>query len=255
MATSVDGFNRPRSNGAHHDSLNSIDFQNSSMWILRTHKYGLVNKIYPWWSSGEEPEETSFKINLAQIQRTRLRQLQMKLIKHVRKLYQEEDPGRDLDSDLRDYVQCLQDHDYMTQCRSRPIDPFIISGTRYIDRHMLNSAFRDIGEAEKGNMKKNAELRWDDHATSIVGSRTKISSARLLNHLVVAAVGAGFLIGPMWLMMLNHGLYTALISTTVFVAVFGALMAVVLEKHMDILSSTAAYAAVLVVFVGLTSAS
>ncbi|KAI0893043.1 hypothetical protein F4806DRAFT_478021 [Annulohypoxylon nitens] len=59
----------------------------------------------------------------------------------------------------------------------------------------------------------------------------------------------------MWLMMLNDGLYTALISTTVFVAVFGALMAVVLDRHMDILSSTAAYAAVLVVFVGLTSGS
>lgn len=152
-------------------------------------------------------------------------------------------------------VQGIQDHDYMTQCRNLPIDPFLISGIRYIDRHVLNSAFKDMDQAEKGHMKKNAELRWDNHAASIVGSHTRTSSTRLFKHLAVAVVGAGFLIGPMWLMMLNDGLYTALISTTVFIGAFGAMNAVVLDKHMDILSSTAAYAAVLMVFVGLTRGS
>ena len=57
---------------------------------------------------------------------------------------------------------------------------------------------------------------------------------------------------PMWLMMLNTDLYTALISTTVFIVVFGGTMASVLEKKMEVLARTAAYAAVLVVFVGLT---
>jgi hypothetical protein len=70
---------------------------------------------------------------------------------------------------------------------------------------------------------------------------------------MVSATGAGFLIGPMWLMMLRGELYVTLISTTVFVVVFGALAAFFLDNHAHVLSSTAAYAAVLVVFVGLTS--
>lgn len=46
-------------------------------------------------------------------------------------------------------------------------------------------------------------------------------------------------------------LYATYISTTVFVAVFGLIMAYFLEKYTEILSSAAAYAAALVVFVGL----
>ncbi|KAI1439766.1 hypothetical protein F5Y02DRAFT_423658 [Annulohypoxylon stygium] len=209
----------PSSNDSRDDSLTNRDFENPSKWMSETYRHGLVKKVYPWWSAGEEPKETSFKIDLAQVQRG------------------------------------IQDHDYMTQCRNLPIDPFLISGIRYIDRHVLNSAFKDMDQAEKGHMKKNAELRWDNHAASIVGSHTRTSSTRLFKHLAVAVVGAGFLIGPMWLMMLNDGLYTALISTTVFIGAFGAMNAVVLDKHMDILSSTAAYAAVLMVFVGLTRGS
>ena len=58
----------------------------------------------------------------------------------------------------------------------------------------------------------------------------------------------------MWLMVLwFNTLYTSLIATTLFVALFGLLMASVLEKPIDVMSSTAAYAAVLVVFVGLTT--
>jgi hypothetical protein len=54
-------------------------------------------------------------------------------------------------------------------------------------------------------------------------------------------------------MVMHKTHYTALASTTVFVSVFGLMMALVLDKLMDVLSSTAAYAAVLVVFVGLNT--
>ena len=73
--------------------------------------------------------------------------------------------------------------------------------------------------------------------------------------LAMAAVGAAFLIAPMWLMVLHNTLYTALVSTTVFVMVFGLVMALRLDKLMDVMSATAAYAAVLVVFVGLTTSA
>lgn len=51
-------------------------------------------------------------------------------------------------------------------------------------------------------------------------------------------------------MMLQGGLYTSLISTTAFVSGFGILMTYFLGEGKDVLASTAAYAAALVVFVG-----
>ncbi|CAK7229985.1 hypothetical protein SCUCBS95973_007420 [Sporothrix curviconia] len=76
-----------------------------------------------------------------------------------------------------------------------------------------------------------------------------------LGRVAVAFVGAAFLIGPMWLMMLRNTLYTGLIWTTVFVSVFGILSAYWVVDYTSVLSATAAYAAVLVVFVGLTTPS
>lgn len=69
--------------------------------------------------------------------------------------------------------------------------------------------------------------------------------------LVLASVGAALLLGPMWLMVLHNTLYTGLITTTVCVAVFGLVVVSRLDKPMDVLSATAAYAAVLVILVGL----
>lgn len=70
-----------------------------------------------------------------------------------------------------------------------------------------------------------------------------------------ATVGAALLLGPMWLMVLHNTLYTGLITTTVCVAVFGLVVASRLDKPMDVFSATAAYAAVFVVFMGLTTES
>lgn len=69
----------------------------------------------------------------------------------------------------------------------------------------------------------------------------------------MAASGAILLLGPMWLMVLHKTVYTGLITTTVCVAILGCLCSMILEKPLDVLSATSAYAAVLVVFVGLTN--
>jgi hypothetical protein len=71
----------------------------------------------------------------------------------------------------------------------------------------------------------------------------------------MAAVGGAFLIAPMWLMVLHRTLYTGLVSTTVFVIFFGIVMAFFIEKGLDVMTTTAAYAAVLVVFVGLNTSA
>lgn len=99
---------------------------------------------------------------------------------------------------------------------------------------------------------------WTEDGTTPVGGtrneNMKESEAEnFRKRLAIAATGAFFLLAPMWLMVLHRTLYTALVSTTVFVILFGFIMAWYLEGEMDVMSSTAAYAAVLVVFVGLNT--
>ena len=57
----------------------------------------------------------------------------------------------------------------------------------------------------------------------------------------------------MWLMVLCKSLYVALGATTGFVFAFGVGAAVFLDNVATVVSCTAAYAAVLVVFVGTRS--
>lgn len=65
-----------------------------------------------------------------------------------------------------------------------------------------------------------------------------------------ALVGGGFLIGPMLLMVLHNTRVTALVSTSIAVILCGVLAAWKLTDPLSVVSVTAAYAAVLVVFIG-----
>ena len=139
-------------------------------------------------------------------------------------------------------------------------DPFYVTGERIIDRYMLQVAMR--GREDKGDPLRSAQSmgKWEtgNVRPEPVGSTRDKNFQRAWikgfhQRVWAAVVGGIFLIGPMWLMVLHKTLYTALVSTTIFVSVFGLIMALFLDKMMDVLSSTAAYAAVLVVFVGLTT--
>jgi NADH:ubiquinone oxidoreductase subunit 5 (subunit L)/multisubunit Na+/H+ antiporter MnhA subunit len=57
----------------------------------------------------------------------------------------------------------------------------------------------------------------------------------------MAFLAGFFLIGPMWLIVLHNTRYTALVSTTVLVVVFGILMAAFQTDYKDVISNTAAY--------------
>lgn len=141
----------------------------------------------------------------------------------------------------------------------RAEDPFIVTGERAIDRLMLQVAMRNKeNEADPLRWEKSI-LSWEAlniEPAPVGGTRDgnlRQSWAKAFRQrLGVAAVGGILLIAPMWLMVLHRTLYTALVSTSVFVSIFGLMMALFLEGLKDVLSSTAAYAAVLVVFVGLT---
>lgn len=65
-----------------------------------------------------------------------------------------------------------------------------------------------------------------------------------------AMVAGGFLIGPMWFLSLHQELYVNLGVATGFVSAFGFLMAFFANSLDGVFAGTLAYAAVIMVFVG-----
>jgi len=134
-------------------------------------------------------------------------------------------------------------------------DPFLATGEYYTDNYVLSCYLpTKLLEQELEKVGSVGDWETEEGRQTICGTRgDNLSEAWSLNfrrRIAVAAVGGIFLVGPMWLMVLKNSLYTQLISATGFVAAFGIVMATFLEKDDAVLASTAAYAAVLVVFVG-----
>ncbi|XXG98093.1 hypothetical protein Hte_004412 [Hypoxylon texense] len=239
-----------------------LDLDDPFSWISSVEGKFLIRKIQHWSflerqgkgdnESDDRVGKSSYKINLAELQRLQLQELQYKLIGHVRRMHIGEGEKGDWRDDLRQYVQALQNHEYMEKCGSSSRDPFLVTGERRICRIGLNAA-EDAG-LHDNEMSFERVYTWEEAKSylPITSTRSINRFRQFINRVVVATVGGGFLIGPMWLMVLHNTRDTALISTTAFVVVFGLMMACILDRYMDILSSTAAYAAVLVVFVGLT---
>ncbi|KAH8800459.1 hypothetical protein F5884DRAFT_686198 [Xylogone sp. PMI_703] len=157
---------------------------------------------------------------------------------------------------LEQYIKALQDHDYMEKRSKSARDPFLATGEYNIDNYVLNCNIDDelvqMIETQQWSLK-----RWEEKnekAEPICGTRgsnvSKMWQLGFRRRVAVAAMGGAFLLGPMWLMVLKKGLYISLISTTAFVTGFGLIMAYFLDQEKDVLASTAAYAAVLVVFIG-----
>ena len=150
----------------------------------------------------------------------------------------------------------------MHSCVNRPRDPFIATSRRSIDAAVLKGARGSLPDYLAGRALED----FDFAAPMDKGSKEPIGGTRLesyenarwqrfIENLGMAAVGGGFLVGPMWLMVLHNTLYTALATTSACVLVFGIIMAWFLQEKMNVLSVTAAYAAVLVVFVGTSTGS
>jgi hypothetical protein len=99
---------------------------------------------------------------------------------------------------------------------------------------------------------------WEEKGEPIGGTRQertrKQKTEAFIKRLALSLAGVFFLIGPMWLMVLHNTKYTALVSTTVFVVTWGIGAALTLSDPISVLSTTAGYAAVLVVFVGTNTA-
>jgi hypothetical protein len=155
----------------------------------------------------------------------------------------------------------MQDYDYMNVCSQRATDPFLATGENFVDGRVLRRAMESVPKSFRKTKFPLADSirQWkgNEDSSPIGGTRNETIKASefksFQKRLWIAAFAGTFLLAPMWLMVLHHTLYTALVSTTVFVTVFGFIMAWSLEKESDVLSSTAVYAAVLVVFVGINT--
>jgi hypothetical protein len=80
---------------------------------------------------------------------------------------------------------------------------------------------------------------------------------RAWKRFVMATFGGAALIAPMLIMTLHSTKLTALLTTSFFVVAIGILLSLFMDdaEPKDIMSTTAGYAAVLVVFVGVTVGS
>ena len=76
----------------------------------------------------------------------------------------------------------------------------------------------------------------------------------LLNRIKMALFGGAVVVAPMLIMTLHRTLLTTLLATSLFVLAVGLILAWSMDggQPKDILTATAAYAAILVVFVGTT---
>lgn len=150
----------------------------------------------------------------------------------------------------------MRDYDYMAQCSKKPRDYFLATGERHVDRYIIKRVIKQsIGGLDRLEHLEliSPDEHWDDDGRPIGDTRGTMSFQDFRGRVFLGSVGAVLLLGPMWLMVLHKTLYTGLVTTTVCVAVFGIVAVFRLDKPIDVFSATAAYAAVLVVFVGLNT--
>lgn len=153
----------------------------------------------------------------------------------------------------------MKDYDYMLESSKLSHDYFYATGERAVDRYVIRRLAGDLDSLGGQTSKVQPIELWYDKNTTIGGTRNRnVRKTRIKafwDRLLLAAIGGALLVGPMWLMMLRDELYTRLITTTVCVAFLAFLASWRLDKSDQVLQATAAYAAVLVVFVGLTNSS
>ncbi|KAI1088931.1 hypothetical protein F5B19DRAFT_402181 [Rostrohypoxylon terebratum] len=219
--------------------------------------------------------ELGYRINFAEMQRMYMRALQIDLINLGVELKFDETSQKNEDWDstpdtikkmetmLKTYIQAVRDYDYMTDATQKQYDLFIASSERKQDGVHLDKAF---SLARKGVYDLRIEGvdplptgPWEDAKDSqmpipIGGTRNasvqSLVRRALVTRIFLALLGSAFLVGPMWLLALKKDLIFDLGTTTVAVTIFGLLLAFVLDKGDQVFAGTLAYAAVLMVFVG-----
>ena len=169
-------------------------------------------------------------------------------------------------------VQASKDSDYIRDCVKRKLnDPFVVISERWVDAQVFKSLLDRISPEKRKEDGLDELLEQNGVVTSFAPPREKgpnpIGGTRgewaqkqktedFLTRLAFSVIGGIFLVVPMWLMVLYNAKYTAVITTSISVLLWAIATAWKAEGGpIAVLSATAAYAAVLVVFVGTNTAS
>lgn len=101
---------------------------------------------------------------------------------------------------------------------------------------------------DDGDGKSNSNRR---PARALISTRTKAWKQASWFRIGAAVIGGAFLIAPMWILALQRNLYIHLGVATECITAFGASVSVYLETADNVFAATLAYAAVIMVFVGI----
>lgn len=142
-------------------------------------------------------------------------------------------------------------------------DPFRVSSERDQEKWVLDELMfhklKDIRHFRWLKPTARATGRWEMDREGpmrpIGGTRGEAFRRALWSRAAGALVGAAFLIGPMWPLVLKQDIYLQLGVTTGCIVAFGLVMVVALDTLEAVFAATLAYAAVLMVFVGVVMES
>ncbi|KAM7210019.1 hypothetical protein V8F06_014598 [Rhypophila decipiens] len=248
--------------------------------------YGEARKI--WDGHGDRPgnpcfpmkqTDISYSINLADMQRLYMRYLQAKLIDCAVANRFDDDKGfavlGEFTTTMKDYVQAVRDHEYMKAFSQQPSDPFLVSGRHLHDRDLLDNAITPelvngmaaafLPKKKENDTRSDLERLiaaslptgpWEGtpkkgKGAQAIGSTRGDSMKRAFwSRFAGAIIGGAFLVGPMWLLVLVRDRWVHLGVTTACVFAFGILASWFLSTLEGVFAATFAYAAVLMVFVG-----
>lgn len=158
---------------------------------------------------------------------------------------------------LAGLVTALRDLKYMLEMPSQ--DPKVAKFLQ--DLLYLNARDpSDLAIMMDANLVKNYPMKPRLHVSNYIGEggrnhkldTMQRSNEGLLNRLRMALFGGVVVVAPMLIMTLHRTVLTTLLTTSLFVLAVGLVLAwfMVSAEPKDILTATAAYAAILVVFVG-----
>lgn len=171
-------------------------------------------------------------------------------------------------------VEAWKNLEFMTETRKKKVfDPFVISADLTMQRAVLQEVQRKWSRRHLNSLSPESVDKFlkdmepltekfglddpvDKKPVKRFGGETRSARAQqdwiqeYTEKVAMAVVGGAFLIAPMLVMVLHPGLVTSLVTTSACVFAFGLVMAIFLKAPFDVLSATAAYAAVMVVFIG-----
>ncbi|EAA30345.2 hypothetical protein GE21DRAFT_10610 [Neurospora crassa] len=230
-----------------------------------------------------------YRIHFADLQRIHIQYLHSKLVNLAVSAHFNGDDWRpggkaeEIGKVLKEYIQAVRDHEYMGKYARTSNDPFIATSQRLYDKKFLEAAMTRNGykmpedflppprqQYEQQLPQHEAPIPlierlkrhsvptgpWerdntDKPARTLISTRTKAWKRAYWTRIGAALIGGTFLIAPMWILALQRNLFVHLGVATACIAAFGISISLYLETVDGVFAATLAYAAVIMVFVGI----